>query len=312
MPRSASLTRRCSVSSRSLGSTLGGFVVIPALLSVLTVVAACSAPSASTPPPTVTAALRDDGVIRMVPAVGSRMGYVVRVPAGYDRDRASVYPTVVFLHGLGEVGSGSAGDLAHLESVALPQLAARHRLPPSAQGMIILAPQTSKDSWDVVGLHGWLAATLPEYRIDRDRLYLTGVSMGGGGVVGYVDTYGEANEFAAVLPVSGDWQPQPPPLATASCAHLAGTPLWAFVGELDPTVPHQLSVNLVNYLNARCTLREPARITVFLSTFHNAWDKVYDLSGMEPGSVDAAFDPFTIDPYAWLLAHRRSTRIRSS
>jgi len=251
----------------------------------------------------------DLATIRTVPigTDGTPLGYVVRLPAGYFADHGRRWPTIVFLHGLGETGDGAQRDLGHLLTASLPALARNRTLPAQARGFVLLAPQTKGPTWEPQLLHAWLAAVLPRYRLDVDRIYLTGLSAGGGGAVSYVDTYGDDNEFAAVLPISSDWQPTPAPLGLPSCQRLAGTPLWAFVGALDDYVPHQLSINLVGYLDRHCQPREPARITVFVSTFHNAWERVYDLSGMA-GYSDPGYDIFTTDPYTWFLKHTRSGR----
>jgi predicted peptidase len=253
----------------------------------------------------------DDGRMTLVEKTPDVLGYAVRLPAGYTADEERRFPALVFLHGLGEVGDGSAAALQHLVTAGLPKLAAARKLPPTARQFIILAPQTPVPEWRPEQVRAWLTATLPRYRIDADRLYLTGMSMGGGGAVTYLDTYAAKNEFAAAVLVSEDWTPTPEPMGLPSCEHLSHTPIWAFAGDLDATVPHELSVNLVSYLNTHCRLAQKARVTVLLSTFHNAWDKVYDLSGMDPGSTDVGFDGFDPDVYSWLLSHRLSTRERT-
>lgn len=250
----------------------------------------------------------DDGTVSLVVATPGSLGYVARVPRDYDRDPSHRFAVLVYLHGLGEVGDGSMGGLRRLLSAGLPQIAATHGLPRSARELVILAPQTPVATWDPVAVHSWLAATLPRYRVDDQRLYLTGISMGGGGVVAYLDAYGSTGQVAAAVVISQDWTPvtaASSPLALPRCHGLADTPIWAFVGDLDTTVPHQLSTNLIGYLNRHCTVREPDRVTVLLSTFHNAWDKVYDLSALDAGSTDPAYAPFDQDPYSWLLAHHR-------
>lgn len=256
----------------------------------------------------------DDGVVETVPADHETMGYVVRLPGAVRRGDPGPFPVLVYLHGLGEVGDGSPTGLRRLATVGLPALAVGHALPPTARGLVVLAPQTSAPRWDPSRLRAWLHEVLARYPVDRRRVYLTGISRGGGGVVEYLDTFGGDGEVAAALVVSQDWTPSTgsggpvadgvSPLALPRCTGLAGTPLWAVAGDLDPTVPHQLSTDLVGYLNRHCRLVERDRVTVLLSTFHTAWDKVYDLSGTAQGSWDPAYDPFG-DPYAWLLAHHR-------
>ena len=262
------------------------------LLLTVALAAACSSPP--------------DGPqqVRLHPRTpASGLGYVVRLPPGYDQHPGRRYPTIVFLHGAGEVGPGSRTALHKVLGAGLPRLAEQDELPEQAQPFLILAPQTGAD-WDPRQLESWLRTTLPHYRADPDRLYLTGLSIGGGGVVAYVDAYGPRHRFAAVVPIAQDWAPEPAPLALPSCAHFAGTPMWAFAGQLDEIVPHQMSINLVAYVNGHCRPRERLELTLFLSTFHSAWDKTYDLSGMEPGATDPDWDAYRTDVYTWLLRHR--------
>lgn len=302
-----------------VGRRRGPLLVVPALVAILLlgVLVGCSGhvggPTTGTVAPT--GQVLDDGVVSLVPPSTTSMGYLVRLPGSAARGDRGPFPVLVYLHGTGEVGDGSTPALRRLESVGLPALAAGHLLPPTARRFVVLAPQTSAGRWDPTALRAWLHVVLTRYPVDRTRVYLTGISRGGGGVVEYLDKYGGEHEVAAALVVSQDWTPGDgsgglagtaiSPLALPRCAGLASTPLWAVVGDLDTTVPHQLSTNLVGYLDRHCRLPERDRVTVLLSTFHNAWDKVYDLRGMAPGSWDPAHDAFDEDPYSWLLAHHR-------
>ena len=245
--------------------------------------------------------------VTLHPAQGSTLGYVARLPPGYSQTSGRTYPTIVFLHGYGERGTGTIGSLHTLEGAGLAQLVATHALPVQAQPFVILMPQTDDEEWSPKVLHSWLATVLPAYRVDRTRTYLTGLSMGGGGAVGYLQTYGDAAGFAAVVPISEDFVADPVPLGLPSCAALQDTPLWLFHGDLDDTVPNAMSKALVSYLNTDCHERERAKLTIFLSTFHDAWDRTYDLSGMWPRYSAKGYDPYDVDIYTWMLRHRLRT-----
>lgn len=271
------------------------------LLAAGTVLCACTTHVAAGPVP--------PEQVQLHPAQGSTLGYVARLPRGYSAEARKTYPTIVFLHGYGERGSGTTASLETLEGTGLPQLAATHKLPVQAQPFVILMPQTDAEEWDPQLLHAWLAAVLPGYRVDKDRTYLTGLSIGGGGVVNYLQTYGDANEFAAMVPISEDYIPQPEPLGLPSCAAMQNTPLWLFHGDLDNTVPNAISKALEGYLNNNCHERERARLTIYLSVFHDAWDRTYDLSGMWPGYAAPGYDPYDVDVYTWMLRHRRKDRL---
>lgn len=232
---------------------------------------------------------------------GGTFGYLVGVPE--HRAPAGGYPTIVYLHGLGERGDGSAAGLVGLEKAGLPQLAARSQLPATARGFLLLAPQTNAPTWSASSVHEWIRQMQRTYPIDPHRLYLTGVSMGGGGVVSYLDTLGPATGIAAAAPIAGDWTPARRVTGLPSCRRLGGTPIWAFAGDLDDVVPHQFSINLVAYLKNHCAGAGADRLTIFLGRFHDVWTHTYDLTG-QTDDTDARFDAYSPDLFTWFLQHR--------
>lgn len=259
--------------------------------------ATTSLPVSATAAPVNATGLRVD----LVPAAGGTMGYLVGVPQAPAP--AGGYPTIVYLHGFGERGNGSAAGLVTLEHTGLPQLAVRSQLPAAAGGFLLLAPQTDRQAWSATDVRRWLLSMSTRYPIDAHRTYLTGVSMGGGGVVRYLDTYGRSAGVAAAAPIAGDWTPLPPVTGLPSCPRLATTPIWAFAGDIDDVVPHQFSINLVGYLRTHCAAAEGDRLTLYQGRFHDVWTHTYDLSG-EADKTDARFDVYRPDLYTWFLQHR--------
>lgn len=246
----------------------------------------------------------DRGVTKLVPSRHpGDLGYLVRFPEG-SVPAGVRYPTIIFLHGLGERGAGTHADLVRLTDTGLPQLAFTHRLPTPAQQFMILAPQTDDQSWSAAKIQTWLTRMRRQYPIDPQRIYLTGISMGGGGVVRYLDTYGPRTPVAAAAPISGDWTPPRPVTGVPSCGHLGTTPLWAFAGDIDDVVPHQFSINLISYLNKHCVLAEPDRLTLYQGRFHDVWTHTYDLHGMTD-KIRQPWQPYDPDLYTWFLQHHR-------
>lgn len=269
-------------------------------LASATLLTACTTRAAAGPVP--------PEQVQLHTAQGSTLGYVARLPRGYSAKSKKTYPTIVFLHGYGERGLGTTSSLQTLEDTGLPELVATHKLPAQAQPFVILMPQTNAEAWSPKALHAWLATVLPQYHVDKDRTYLTGLSIGGGGVVNYLQTYGDAGEFAAMVPIAEDFVAQPQPLGLPSCAAMEKTPMWLFHGDLDNTVSNGVSKALAAYLNRNCHERERVKLTLFLSTFHNSWDRTYDLTGMWPGYTAKDYDPYDVDIYTWMLQHRRKDR----
>jgi dienelactone hydrolase len=250
----------------------------------------------SAPPPPVSAPERRHVDI----AAGLSLGYLAYLPAGYSSSAGRTWPTIVFLHGSGEEGSGVGADLDRVGVNGLPRLFESGTEPAVAAGFVVLAPQLP-DGSNVPGrLKQWLSQVLPRYNVDRDRLYLTGLSAGGFGAFDYLGFYGDANEFAAIVPIAGGYT------RGIQCANWQHTPLWAFHGEADPNVPISRSIIAVESVNADCAPTEPLRLTTYPGVGHDSWDLTYDLSGMAPGLTNPARNPYDIDVYTWMLGHVRS------
>lgn len=259
-------------------------------------------PSASSSAPSASV---DGGSTALIArSAASVLGYLVRTPEA-GSGTVSPYPTIVYLHGFGERGDGSTAGLRALEATGLPKLAATHRLPVIARGFLILAPQTADQTWKPSLVKQWLELMMTRYRIDPHRVYLTGISMGGGGAISCLDSYGPSVPFAAIAPISGDWTQPGSVLGLPSCARLSKTPIWAFAGNIDDVIPHQFSINLIAYLNRHCSPAEPDRLTLSRGRFHDVWSRTYDLSA-EQDKVDPPWQTYTPDLHTWFLQHTRS------
>ena len=133
---------------------------------------------------------------RSVTIGGVAYPYEIYVPASYST--AQQWPVILFLHGAGERG----GDRLLQTSNAL---GAAIRRAPSAYPAIVVLPQVPNDSsW--VGVPSQVAMTaldnaMAEFRIDPDRVYLTGLSMGGNGT--WHLAYNNPGRFAAIAPICG-------------------------------------------------------------------------------------------------------------
>ncbi len=231
---------------------------------------------------------------------GLVMGYLAYLPAGYASSPGRTWPTIVFFHGSGQSGSGTGAALDSVAVNGLPRLYEAGIEPAVAAGFIVLAPQNPDTTNSPARVRLWLNEVLPRYGVDRDRLYLTGLSQGGFGVFDYLGAYGDTNEFAAMVPIAGGFN------RAIRCSDWQHTPLWAFHGEADQSVNVSGSINTVGFVNANCAPSERLRLTTYPGVGHNAWDLTYNLSGMAPGLTNATRDAYDVDIYTWMLAHVRS------
>jgi predicted peptidase len=181
------------------------------------------------------------------------------------------FPLILYLHGSGDCGKG----LDHLANRALPKIARDRADFP----FVLVAPQMANydDWWSVESLDALLDHILATEAIDPDRVYLTGISLGGYGVWDWACHRPQA--FAAIAPIAGegndDWADQ-----------LRDVPVWAFHGAKDKAVNPAEEERMVN---AVIKAGGDAKLTIYPDLGHNAWDRAYS-------------DPAL---FQWFRSHRR-------
>lgn len=262
--------------SRSWNSHFSYFMIGILLPALLCVVAMSNAN-----PPTKRTGVRAPGSAATTTPLDNRgfkgrfsipveCGYMLFLPRDYGRDKARKWPLILFLHGAGERGN----DLEKVKIHGIPLVAEKNPDFP----FIVVAPQCPADGW---WSNNVLIALLDDiqkrYQTDPDRVYLTGLSMGGFGTWTLATEY--PGRFAAIAPICGG--------GNALLAwRLRNIPIWAFHGAKDKVVPVALSENMVKAVNAS---GGNARLTVYPNATHNSWTRTYD----------------TPDLYAWFLAQKR-------
>lgn len=200
------------------------------------------------------------GFIRKVytDAEGSRSQYVVFVPHRYNGTKE--VPVVLFLHGAGEV-KGSDSGRQPVEIGIGPHIRIHERTFP----FLVVIPQAEEEGW---GANKELALaildkTLDEYTTDRDRVYLTGLSMGGTGTWNFAAS--EPDRWAAIIPICGRCNPE-------KAEKIKGIPCWVFHGAADPKIPVTMSREMV------AALKEAGgspKYTEIPNAGHNCWDQAY-------------------------------------
>jgi predicted esterase len=198
--------------------------------------------------------------------------YLLYLPQGYATDTAKSWPLLLFLHGSGESGD----DLAKVEVHGPPKLIKEGRQFP----FIVVSPQTHREiGWQPDLLKEMLSDIKKKYRVDNDRVYLTGLSMGGFGTWSLAEKYPE--EFAAIVPICGGGD-------TARIWRLRYMPVWCFHGAKDNTVPIASSRVMVDALK----INNPGvTFTIYPDAGHDSWTATYNNDSL----------------YTWLLAQKKFT-----
>lgn len=184
--------------------------------------------------------------------VGSH--YLVVTPDKYDPKRE--YPLLIFLHGRGEQGE----DVELLKFHGPYEMVEKLGLE-----LIIVAPQSPKDQrWDIDMLSAFVDDVIAKYPIDKNRVYLTGLSMGGEGA--WRLAIHRPETFAAVVPICGVSAP-------SQAARIRDVPIWVFHGAKDPVVPVRETTRMVDALKAAGS---NVRVTVYEDEGHLSWKPAYN------------------------------------
>src|SRR5262249_16491424 len=138
--------------------------------------------------------------------------YLEYLPPGYAT-ATSNFPVIIFLHGSGEAGNGSPEELERVASWGPPSLIKNgHDMCFEVNGVkecfVVISPQMSNASygWDyiVAGVIDHLLNGPDNYKVDPNRIYLTGLSLGGGGVYNVASSLrNRPNKIAAIAPMAG-------------------------------------------------------------------------------------------------------------
>ena len=202
------------------------------------------------------------------PSSSPGLDYLVYLPDGYHRSFGR-WPLILALHGSGAVG----GDIARLRAEGLPRRIEGDGMIP----FIVIAPQSPRQGWNAQALDAMLDEVLRRYRVDADRVYLTGSSMGGYGAWALAAAY--PKRFAAIAPICGGGDP-------AWADRLRDVPAWAFHGAEDTVVPPEESRKMVQALKLAAG---DVRLTIYSGVGHDAATPTYADHGL----------------YEWFLAHNR-------
>lgn len=204
-----------------------------------------------------------------------RMEYLVYTPPGYGSGDKSdqEWPLLLFLHGAGERGD----DIELVKFHGPPKLIDQGQPFP----FVVVSPQCPEDRhWEPIELMALLDEIEANYRIDADRVYVTGLSMGGFGtweLAAYAP-----DRFAAIIPICGGGE-------KFWMKHITHVPTWIIHGGQDSGVVPERSLDLYDELRKK---GGNVRLTIAPQTGHLVWTSYYSNPEL----------------YGWLLQQRRQPR----
>jgi predicted esterase len=185
--------------------------------------------------------------------------YLIYLPKEYE-DQQKPWPLLLFLHGVGQ-------------REAPPELIEQGKNFP----FIIVAPVIAMPEWSADFVDSVLNEVTERYRVDEDRIYVTGLSMGGFGTWTIALAYPE--RFAAIAPICGGGDPE----MVESIKHL---PVWVFHGAKDDTIPIERAQEMVDALER---VGGNVKFTIYPEGGHDVWRETYNNPEL----------------YEWFLKHHR-------
>jgi predicted peptidase len=220
---------------------------------------------------------------------GGILRYRILLPENYDPSEE--YPIVLFLHGAGERGNDNEQQLAHGSELFLtddvrkkyPAIVVFPQCPEKktwaemkwgnsdngkASFSFPLAKKAGKMASLVMGMMKKIAR---DEAVDKKRIYVMGLSMGGFGT--FEMLYYWPNYFAAAVPICGGHNPN------GASKYAAKVPLWIFHGGDDNVVSPEYSREMYNTLKG---FGADVKYTEFPGVKHNSWDNTFDTEELLP------------------------------
>lgn len=254
------------------------------LLAFAQAPAASAQPQAGAATPAPAAGTATGFLYKTLEFEGKKYAYSVFVPPNYDAQQA--WPAILFLHGSGERGSDGLlqtevgigtwlrRDYAHIPAiVVMPQCPENQRWVGEPDKMALAC----------------LEQTSHEYHFDPERIYLTGLSLGGQGT--WEIAAMAPNLFAAIMPVCGfvDFKGDDAKAVERVVERVKHLPIWVFHGDADNAVSVERSREMVAALKAAGA---DVQYTEYKGQGHNVWDATYR----------------DRDVWKWLFAQKRKAK----
>jgi predicted peptidase len=233
-------------------------------------------------------------------------GYYEYLPEGYSTDVAGTkYPLLVVFHGGAETGQDSAelnrllinGPLKFVKNGTFPTSFTVNN---KTYKFIIIAPQFSSTEDPYAGeIDQLIEYAKQNYKVDQSRIYLTGLSFGGGVAWNYVGKNANyVRKIASIVPIAAyiselreEFHINP---GKAQIIANSNLPVWCTHNSGDYICPLSWAVNAQSLLKTSNPNPLP-KLTIFNATIHEGWTQTYDPSFRENGT----------NIYEWMLQYHR-------
>lgn len=233
-------------------------------------------------------------------------GYYEYLPEGYDPNNATTYPLILCMTGIGELGNGTS-NLPLVVKWGVPHEINIGTFPKSFTvggevfRFLVIAPQFIKYPTPTVqDMDDVLNYIVAHYKVDLNRIYITGLSYGGGLSFAYAGASAtNAQRIAAIVPVASPIPDGGDSTIYARSRVIAANnvPVWATHNRYDSDDTVATTISYINDINQSPAPTPAARITIFSANGHNAWSRTYNPALKEFGGLNV---------YEWMLQYKRN------
>ena len=228
-----------------------------------------------------------------------KIGFYQFLPPHYNSDKGTKHPLIIFLHGIGEKGTGSEEELKKINCCGIPKyINLGHPMEFTWNGktesFVVLYPQlySRYGTWENYFIDAMIAYAKRNLNIDTNRIFLTGLSLGGGGTWVYASSsVSKAKQFAGIVPVVS------PCFMTNGCNIAnADLPIRAVHAMNDDKASPYCTINAIKSIND-CGAKVHPNLIMYDNGGHYVWvHRAYD----------TAYRYYNPNVYEWMLAQNRT------
>ncbi|MBO9571021.1 MAG: hypothetical protein J7497_02245 [Chitinophagaceae bacterium] len=229
-----------------------------------------------------------------------KIGFYQFLPPDYT-PKGEKKPMIIFLHGIGEKGTGSPQDLDKINCCGIPKYIWRgHTMQftwnGKTEGFVVLYPQlySRYGTWENYYIDAMLKYAYENLNIDTNRIFLTGLSLGGGGTWVYTSSsLTNAKKFAGIAPVVS-----PCFMGNGCNIAKADLPVYAVHALDDDKASPNCTINAIKSI-VDCGTKAIPNLVMFDNGAHYVWVK---------RAYDTAYNYFNPNIYEWMLAQNRTLK----
>lgn len=226
---------------------------------------------------------------------GNKVGFYQFLPPDYSSGATHKHPLIIFLHGIGEKGTGREPDLQRLNCCGIPKyISGGHTMQFSWLGrkesFVVLYPQLSSKygTWQTYYVDVLIRYAKEHLNIDSNRIFLTGLSLGGGGTWVYASaSLQNASKLAGIVPVVS------PCFMTNGCNIAnANLPVLTVHAMDDVMASPACTINAIRSV-VDCGAAATPNLIMYPTGGHYIWVR---------RAYDTAYNFFNPNVFEWMLA----------